>query len=128
MMFRILTIVTVASCCVLLLLLTATNPGTAGLGGMLAVFIFGYLSLLGVVTFLLYYGSRMGVILMKLLGARSAGHSRLPLGRAYLYASVLGVLPMVAIGLYSTGGVKWYELLLLILFGIIGIAYIARRA
>lgn len=127
MVFRILAIMTVISCCVLTLVLFTTTPSTIGPAGMLGVFVLGYLSLLGVVTFLLYYGERLGAILLRVLGFRP-GRIHLSLGRAYLYASVFAALPMMAIGLYSTGGIAWYEFLLLILFGLIGVVYIAKRS
>jgi hypothetical protein len=34
---------------------------------------------------------------------------------------------MMAVGLNSMGGIQWYEILLLALFGGIGVIYIARR-
>ncbi len=123
MMSRILAIVTVTSSCLLILLLTMTSPATVGLAGMLAVFLLGYLSLLGVVTFLLYYGSKLSLVVLKKFRKRDG----LTLTKAYLYASVLSTLPMMLVGLYPTGGVEWYEVLLLILFGVMGVLYIARR-
>lgn len=127
MMFRILAVATFLSSCILVVILTTTNPSTAGLGGMLAVFILGYLSLLGVVTFLLYYGSRFWRFLTTSFGVR-VRPTAIALGRAYLFASVLSLLPMIAVGLYSSGGIRWYELVLLGLFGVIGMVYAARRA
>jgi len=100
-----------------------TSPATVGLAGMLAVFLLGYLSLLGVVTFLLYYGSKLSLVVLKKFRKRDG----LTLTKAYLYASVLSTLPMMLVGLYPTGGVEWYEVLLLILFGVMGVLYIARR-
>lgn len=127
MILRALIAVTVTCCCVLTLVLFTTNPGTIGPAGMLGVFVLGYLSLLGVVTFLLYYGERLVVMVVRALGLRPS-RTRLTLSRAYLYASVLAALPMMAIGLYSTGGIAWYEFLLLMLFGLIGVVYITKRS
>ena len=127
MIFRILALITIVSCCVLTLVLFTTNPSTIGLAGMLGVFILGYMSLLGVVTFLFYYGERLSIMVLRTLSPRPI-RPYLTLKRSYLFASVFAALPMMAIGLYSTGGIAWYELLLLALFGLIGVVYVAKRS
>lgn len=127
MFIRILTTVTVASFCILALLLSLTAPSSAGPVVILAVFILAYLSLLGVVTFLLYYGAKTVRFLTKLFTNRTM-RKELTLNRAYLYATVLAVLPMIIVGLYSVDGMRWYELLLVVIFGLTGVLYIARRA
>lgn len=126
MLVRFLAIMTILSCVTLTVVLFSTSPSTAGLLGMLAVFLLGYISLLGVVTFLLYYGNRLFLLTVKSFKKRMH-YTRLSLGRAYLYGSVLATLPMMAVGLYSTGGIAWYELGLLLLFGFMGVVYVARR-
>ena len=126
-MLRVLTVSTVLSWLLLAVLLIGTNPSDAGLMGMLGVFVLGYLSLLGVVTFLLYYGSKLWVAVGSWL-YRRAIRLQLSLGRAYAYASVISAVPMMMVGLYSTGGIRWHETALLILFGVIGIFYVARRS
>ena len=126
MISRILAIVTVVSASLLVVLLFTTNPGSVGPAGLLLVFILGYLSLLGLVTFLLFYGVKFWVYLVKLITRRTI-RFQLTLKRSYLYASILATLPMMVVGLYSTGGISWYELLLISLFGAIGTLYIAKR-
>lgn len=126
MISRILAIVTVVSASLLVALLFTTNPGSVGPAGLLLVFILGYLSLLGLVTFLLFYGVKFWVYLVKLITRRTI-RFQLTLKRSYLYASILATLPMMVVGLYSTGGISWYELLLISLFGAIGTLYIAKR-
>lgn len=126
MVSRILAIVTVVSASLLVVLLFTTNPGSVGPAGLLLVFILGYLSLLGLVTFLLFYGVKFWVYLVKLITRRTI-RFQLTLKRSYLYASILATLPMMMVGLYSTGGISWYELLLISLFGAIGTLYIAKR-
>lgn len=126
MISRILAIVTVVSASLLVVLLFTTNPGSVGPAGLLSVFILGYLSLLGLVTFLLFYGVKFWVYLVKLITRRTV-RFQLTLKRSYLYASILATLPMMMVGLYSTGGISWYELLLIGLFGAIGTLYIAKR-
>lgn len=126
MLARILTITSIISSCLLALLLMTTAPGSAGPVVILFVFILIYLSLLGAVTFLLYAGTRVVYFLLQLLANRKV-RTRLSLNRAYLYATVLAALPMIVMGLYSVDGIRWYELLLVVIFGCVGVLYIARR-
>lgn len=126
MFARILTSISIVSFCLLVLLLTLTAPSSTGPVVILFVFILTYLSLLGAVTFLLYAGTRTFYFVTHLLTNRPV-RSRLSLNRAYLYATVLAVLPMVIVGLYSANGIRWYELLLVGIFGCIGVLYIAKR-
>ena len=126
MLIRILTIATISSIFLLILLLSLTAPSSAGPVVILFAFILFYLSLLGIVTFLLYTGAHFIYFLVQLFTNRII-RTKLSIRRAYLYATVIATLPMMAVGLYSVGGVKWYELILIALFGLIGIVYIARR-
>lgn len=126
MFARILTTASIISFCLLILTLTTTTPGTAGPVVILLIFILMYLSLLGVVTFLLYGGVRVAYFLMRLVTNRYI-RAGLTLSRAYLYATVLAALPMIIMGLYSMDGIRWYEFILVGVFGLIGMFYIARR-
>jgi hypothetical protein len=107
-------------------MLVLTNPTQAGPVAILVVIILTYLSLLGVVTFLLFTGARLIRFLAHAIFNKKI-RTTLSLRRAYLYATVLATLPMMAVGLNSMGGIQWYEILLLALFGGIGVIYIARR-
>ena len=127
MILRILALITVVSCCVLTLVLFMTSPDSVGPAGLLGIFMLGYLSLLGVVTFLFYYGEQALIVALKAFGGRPA-RRYLTLKRSYLFASVIAALPMMAIGLYSTGGVALHEILLIFMFGLIGILYVAKRS
>lgn len=126
MLTRILTITSIISFCLLMFILTTTAPGASGPGVILLVFILTYLSLLGAVTFLLYGSTRMMYFIVHLTTSRNV-QSKLTVGRAYLYATVLAVLPMIVMGLYSVNGIRWHELLLVGIFGLVGVLYIARR-
>lgn len=127
MITRILATITVVSVSILVFMLHTTSPANAGPVGMLVLFVLGYMSLLGVVTFLLFYGVKFVMLLVGIFTHRPVREG-LSLTRSYLYSSVLALLPMMAIGLHSAGGIAWYELLLLLLFGVIGMTYVARRS
>lgn len=127
MITRILASITIVSVSILLFILHTTSPADAGPVGMLALFVLVYMSLLGVVTFLLFYGVKLIMLIVGIFTHR-ASRGGLSLTRSYLYSSVLALLPMMAIGLHSTGGIAWYEFILLLLFGVIGITYITKRS
>lgn len=126
MMKRALVMITAASCSIVLILLFTTNPGNISPAGMLGVFILGYVSLLGIVTFLLYYGAKIVHTIVHAITRRTI-RAELSFRRAYLYASVLATLPMMIMSLHSAGGIMWYEPFLVAMFGVIGVLYVAKR-
>lgn len=125
-MKRTFVTVTILSWSLLFILLLTTNPNSISPAGKLGVFILVYVSLLGVVTFLLYYGSVGVDAVRRALTSRTA-RRQLTLRRSYLYASILAVLPMMLVSLHASGGLRWYEPVLVFTFGGIGVVYIARR-
>ena len=52
----------------------------------------------------------------------------LSLRKAYYFASVMGLAPVMFIGMQSVGEVGFYELVLIILFVGISCMYIAKRS
>jgi len=126
MLEKLIAIITIASLCLLALLLNTTTPATAGPFGILAIFIFAYLSSLGVMTYFLYGASRIVSHLA------SAFTVKKPVGtmsfkRAYYYSTVLAAAPIMLIGLQSVGAIGVYEFALVLLFTIIGCVYITKR-
>jgi hypothetical protein len=111
---------------VLALLLSTTEPASIGPLGILLVFILMYVSVLGVLTFLLYGGSRMVSKIASSFTVRKPIGS-LSLRRSYYFSSVLALAPVMIVGMQSVGGVGIYELLLIIIFELIACIYIAKR-
>lgn len=126
MLVRILIAQTIIGVGLLGVLLNATNPGSLGPLGILLVFISGYMLLLGVVTFFLFYSSRLYGVVRRAI-THVAAVSTMSLLRAYYFSTVLALLPMIWISLSSVGEVRIYEMLLLGIFGGIGIIYVAKR-
>jgi hypothetical protein len=126
MLKRTLTIVTILSLCLLLLLLTTTTPATAGPFGLLVIFITAYLASLGLMSFFLYGIGRViafvtrGFTVKKPLQPLSLRHS-------YYYSTVIAAAPVMLIGLQSIGSIGIYEVLLVIVFVVIGCVYITKR-
>lgn len=126
MLGRIIILSVIVATTVLVVLLFGTEPATIGPVGMLIIFILMYISALGVVTFLLYGGSR---ILSKIASSFTVKKpmNAMSFRRAYYFSSVLALAPVMIIGLQSVGGVGVYELLLIGLFELIACIYIAKR-
>jgi hypothetical protein len=126
MLQNILAFITIASLCLLGLMLLTTTPATAGPFGLLGIFLTAYLSSVGLISFFLYGVSRLYVYSLAGVSLRRRPKV-LPLRRAYYFATVLAAAPVMLVGLQSVGGVGWYELLLVGLFLMIGCIYVSRR-
>lgn len=127
MLGRLVAIVSLVAVVSLFVLLHMTTPATIGPLGILIVFILMYASALGVLTFLLYGGSKLLVKLSRSVTVRQPLEP-LSLGRAYYFSSAIALAPVILIGMESVGGVSFYELALVIIFVVIACVYIARRS
>lgn len=126
-MIKTVTLVTtIVSLCVLLLLLNYTTPVASGPLGILAIFIFIYLSLFGVVSFLIYF---LSLLLKKISIIFLARKPIEPLSfkNSCLYSSVIATAPVLVIGLKSVGAIGFYEFVLILFFVSIGCLYISKK-
>ena len=113
---------------VLILVLQTTTPVSAGPVGIIFVILLIYISALGVLTFLLYWGvSLFQRIKYRHLDREAAGVKTFTIRRAYYYASVIALAPVMTIAMQSVGGVSIIELGLVLLFEVIAIIYITKR-
>lgn len=125
-LFRAITLITLASIIVLSLMLVFTTPASAGPFGLLVIFISAYLTSLGLISFFLYGGSRIiayvssGFTVKKPIRAVS-------FRRSYYYSTILAAAPVMLVGLQSVGSIGVYEVILVILFEVIGCIYITKR-
>lgn len=126
MLEKIVAITTITSLCLVALLLNVTAPTTIGPLGILAVFILGYLSSLGVMTYFLYSTSRLIAHLGTAFTVKKP-ISAMPFRVAYYYSTVISAAPIMLIGLQSVGAVGVYEFVLVLLFTVIGCVYITKR-
>jgi len=125
MLGRIIAISLVSAIVLLAVLLQTTTPAAIGPLGILIVFILLYVSVLGVLTFLLFG-------LSKIVARVSSPVVKQPiqpltLGRAYYYSSVISLAPVMFIGMQSVGEVSFYDVLLVVIFVVIACVYIAKR-
>lgn len=126
MLERIVTITTVASLCLLAILLYTTAPTTIGPLGILTVFILSYTSSLGVVAYILFVVSKVIVYVSSMLSVRRPLKA-MAFRRAYYYSTVIAAAPIMLVALQSVGAIGIYEVGLVLLFAVIGCVYIAKR-
>lgn len=127
MLGRTIAISMVGAIVLLAVLLQTTTPATIGPLGILFVFILLYVSVLGVLTFLLFGCSRIVTKLASSIIVRKSTMKSLSLGRSYYYSSVLALAPVLFIGMQSVGEVSVYDVVLVVLFVVIACIYIAKR-
>jgi hypothetical protein len=126
-MFKVfITIATFISVCLLAVLLNVTTPLTAGPFGILIIFIFAYISLIGIFAYLLRISSLVIARISATVIPRKP-IERLSFKRSYYYSTILASGPIMLIGLLSVGTVGIYEILLIIIFIIIGCLYVSKR-
>lgn len=126
MLPRILATVSLASLCVLSLMLTFTSPATAGPLGLLVIFITAYLTFVGLISFFLFGINRLVVALSSGMTLRKP-LKHMELRRAYYYSTVLAAAPVMLIGLQSVRSIGVYEILLVVIFEVVACVYVSRR-
>lgn len=126
MLERIVAVTTLVSLCLLIVLLNLTAPTTVGPFGILAVFIFSYLSSLGVMTYLLYGSSWLIAHLSSAFTVRKP-LTTMSFRNAYYYSTVVALAPVMLIGLRSVGSIGVYEVVLVAIFTAVGCVYITKR-
>lgn len=126
MLGRILTISVTVALMLLVILLQTTTPATIGPLGILLVFVLMYVSVLCVLTFLLFFISK---VVAKISSSVTVKRPLQPLSltRSYYFSSVIALAPVMLIGMQSVGEVSFYEVVLIIVFIVISCVYIAKR-
>jgi hypothetical protein len=126
MLNKIILLSTAVSLCLLIFLLNVTTPATAGPFGILAIFIFAYMSSLGVVTYFLYAMSRVIAHLSAAFMVRRPLDA-LTLKRSYYYSTIVAAAPILLVGMQSVGAGGVNEFLLVLAFVFIGCLYVSKR-
>ncbi|MGB4768607.1 MAG: hypothetical protein WBP22_05100 [Candidatus Saccharimonas sp.] len=120
MLEKVLAISSLLAAVLLLALLQVTSPASIHPIGILFVFLLLYVLALGVLTFFII-GTHWILVGLKL--RRGVLSSR----RAYFYASVLALAPVMLVCMQSIGRIGFYEVALVIVFEFIACFYIAKR-
>ena len=126
MVKKILLLVTAVSLCLLFIILNITTPVSSGPIGVLLVFVFAYVSSVGLMTFLLFTLSKVATYLSVVVVARKP-LQRLSFRRSYYYSTIVGSAPVLVVALQSVGANGMYEYLLVLIFVVIGCLYISKR-
>jgi len=126
MLARFLIIIAIVSGVIIAVILNTTTPASVGAFGILAVFILAYLILLSLMTFLVYGVSMSIAAGSKMIGIKQSS-GRLSLQKAYYYATIIALAPIITISMQSIGGAGPYELALIGLFVVIGCLYVSKR-
>lgn len=126
MLGKVVAISTAASLLALWILLVKTAPATAGPVGILTTFVFMYASALGMLTFLLYGISIATSRVFKSVTGTSRPEA-FTLRKAYYYASVVALAPVMLIAMQSVKEVGIYQLLLVASFVVIAWVYLTKR-
>lgn len=115
------------TCIVLVaILLQTTNPATIGPLGIFVLFVLVYVSVLGLLTYFLFWVSAAVVRLFSILRVKRM-YQPLSLRRSYYFSSVIALAPIMIIGMQSVGEVGIYETLLIVFFTTIACVYVSKR-
>ena len=125
MLEKVLAIAALIAFALLSAITQSTTPSTIHPFGILLVFILLYVLALGVLTFFVFWGSRLMIKVYK--RAKAGTGAVLTIRRAYLYGSVLALAPVMIIGIASIGRLDFYQILLVLLFEGAACFYVARR-
>jgi len=126
MLKLIVSLVTIVSAFALIVLLNLTTPSTAGPFGILAVFLFSYLLIAGIFTYVIRWGSQLVAYLSTVFRARRP-LTDLSFKRSYYYSTVFAAAPIMLVGLQSVGRIGIYEYVLVLIFIGVGVLYISKR-
>lgn len=126
MLPRIVATASLASLCLLSVLLTFTSPTSAGPLGLLVIFITAYLTFVGMISFFLFGMNRLVVGLVRGMAARKPLRP-MSFRRAYYFSTVLAAAPVMLIGLQSVRPMSVYEIVLVVVFEIVACIYVSRR-
>lgn len=122
----IITTISTVSLCLLLFVLNYTTPVANGPFGILAVFIFLYLFFVGFLAHVIFFISYIYNLLSVIFIYRKPVE-RFSFKRASFYSGVIAFAPIIVIALKSVGSIGFYELLLTIIFVLIGCLYVTKK-
>ena len=113
-------------------LLQTTSPTSIGPAGILLIFVLMYVVTLGLLIIIFTNYTKIKIKIMHWRSNRHQEHStsyyRLySLERSYYYASVLALAPVMLIGMASINSISIFDIILVIIFVLMGCLYVTRR-
>lgn len=110
---------------ILILIILFTSPQTLGPAGLLVFYLLMYIALLGITCDLLYYGSKFVSKINPVKRYRNV--QSLSFRQAYYYAGFISMAPLIFVALSSIGALGIYEIVLTLLFVMLGCFYVSKR-
>lgn len=127
-MKRILTVVTLLAAIVCVAMLFMTNPLQSGPIGILAVFVSLYITLVGVIAFLMHGISRLLAHRQALRAVVRRPFEAISLLHSYYYASALALGPVMLLGIGSVSKISITEITLIVIFVVAACIYIRKMS
>jgi hypothetical protein len=127
MLGKLISASSIISIVLVAILLQITSPANIGPLGIFVFFILLYVSVLGMLTYLIFCVSQLLVKVPLIMTTAKRGVSPFSLRRAYYFSSVLALAPVMIIGMQSVDEVGIYETLLVVFFTVIACVYISKR-
>ena len=128
MLGKIIITIGLAAAGLLLIIINTTTPSSVGASGMLLVFVLGYVVLLSLFSCLIWLASRLAARFGLARRAKSTTGRGLDFRKAYYYATVIALGPVILLGLQSVGGIGLREVSLVVILLSLGCLYVNRRA
>jgi hypothetical protein len=107
--------------------LFVTRPSDVGASGILLVFVLMYISILGMLTLLIFCVGKTVVKISTMFVVVSRPITPMTLRRSYYYSSVVALAPVMLIGMQSVGEVGFYDLILIFIFVVVACIYVSKR-
>lgn len=123
MIKRIVGLMTICAAAAGLAIMQSSTPSDSHPLVILLVFLLGYVSLAGVLTYVLLV---VQWVLCK-TAWRSKSEGRAGFARLFMYGSVMAMAPIILIAIQSIGGVELYEMVLVTVFEAVALFYIRRQ-
>ena len=109
----------------LIYILNTIPPARAGAAGVLGVYVLLYGTLVAAMTFAVHYGA---LLVGYMIGADTSRPAHQPsFKKAYYYASVVALGPIVCISLKSVGKLDALGIVLTLVLLIVGCIYVSRQ-
>lgn len=110
---------------VLFFLIIQYSPTSIGPTGLLFIFLLIYLILSVAISELIYYSSRAVSYYSSRLSKRS--RNIITFRQSYYYGSIISMAPVILIALSSIGSIGLYEVILTIVFVVLGCFFVSKR-
>lgn len=124
MLKRIVAFMTVCSIVGVLAIMQSSAPSHSSPLVILLVFLLLYMSVFGALTFLLY-GVRLAVV--RIGKGKLNDRTNTLFSRSIVYGSVLAFSPIILVAVQSIGGLKLYEIILVVVFEAVAIFYVYKQ-